>query len=190
MAASAFFTKTRRLMEEEISHSSTPDCVEAVLPQPEQESRTSPDQQSSNGANEVMVWGETEVQMRSTEEPNVFSFSPKADNMSEEAEECEETTWSPHPCTSPPISVATVQWDVHNSCTETPLLMTDSSLANELDFRSLIRTSPLFHRLQEADIELLVQGDKEEQDDTELLSSTVARSGNDSQVCEDYKRRV
>lgn len=172
-------------MEEENSRSSMPDCVEAVLPQPQQESRSSTDQRSINGAQEVMMWGETDVQMRFTEEPNVFSFSPKA-----EADVCEETPWSPHPftCTSPPVSVATVQWDVH-SCTETPLLTTDSSLANELNFRNLISTSPSFHPLEEADIELSEQGDKEEQDDAELLSSTVACSGNETQVCEDHNKR-
>ncbi|XP_013859141.1 PH and SEC7 domain-containing protein 1 [Austrofundulus limnaeus] len=165
-------------MEEENACSSMPDCVEAALPQPEQECRTSTGQQSINGAKEVMVWGETQVQMR-------FRDEPKAGDVSEEAEEGEET-WSAQTftCTSPPISVATVEWDMHDSCTETSLLMTDSSLANELDFTSLISTSPSFHWLQEADVELLEQWGKEEPDDAELLSSTVACSGNDTQTCD------
>lgn len=169
--------------------SSMPDCVEIVLPQTEQESRTSADQQSITREKEVIVWGETE-QISSTEKPNEFSSSPVADGKAEEAEPCEET-WSPHPitCTSPPISVATVQWDMPDSCAETPSLMTDSSMASELDFRSLISTSPSRLQPQGVDIELFEQGDKEEQDDTPFLDSAIARSGNDSQVCEDYSIR-
>lgn len=170
--------------------SSMPDCVETVLPQPEQESGTSADQRSIDGEKDVVVWGETEVQISLTEKPNDFSFSPVVDGKAEEGEPCEET-WSPHPitCSSPPISVATVQWDMPGSCTETPSLMTDSSLASELDFMSLISTSPSLQQRQAVDIELFEQGDKEEQDDTWFLDSTVACSGNDTQVCEDYTKR-
>ncbi|XP_017291220.1 PH and SEC7 domain-containing protein 4 [Kryptolebias marmoratus] len=169
-------------MEEENPCGAMPDCVEAVLPQPEQESRTSADQRSINGEPKVIVWGETEVQINRTEEPNEFSFPSKA----EEAEHCEETTWPPHhiTCTGRPISVATVQWDMPDSCAETPLLMTDSSLANELDFRSLISTSPSLHQPQEVDFELFEQEDKEEQDDAEFLNSTIACSGNNHQPCD------
>ncbi|XP_037548075.1 PH and SEC7 domain-containing protein 1 [Nematolebias whitei] len=169
-------------MEEENLCSSMPDCVETV---PEQESGTSADQQSINGEQEVVVWGETEVQISLTEKPNDFSFSPMADGKVEEGEPCEET-WSPHPitCSSPPISVATVQWDMPDSCTETPSLMTDSSLASELDFRSLISTSPSLHQPQAVDIELFEQGDKEEQDVTPFLDSAIACSGNDTQPCD------
>lgn len=168
-------------MEDENVCSSLP---ESVLQQPQQDSWTSIDHQYINGEQQAIVWGETEVQINHALGTDELSLSP------EEAEQWEQIIWPVRPvsCTSAPLTFATVQWDMPDPSAETPSLMTDSSLANELDsggVPSLGTTSPSPHRAQDVNAELFTQEDGEEEDgfDSRLLNSDPEWATNGSEVC-------
>lgn len=178
-------------MEEENVCSSLPDFSDSVLQSPQQDSWTSIDHQYINGEQQAVVWGEMEVQINQAHGTDQLSLSPKAERETpEEAEQWEQIIWPVRPmtCTSAPLSCATVQWDMPDPSEETPSLMTDSSLANELDsggVTSLGTTSPSLHRVQDVDAELFAREDGEEVDgfDSRLLNSDLERTGNGSEVC-------
>lgn len=154
-------------MEEENLGPSLPDNTDS-----QQDSWTSIDCQYINGDQEASVCGDAEVQMNEAE-----------------AEQWEPVTWSlcPMSCTSPPLSFATVQWDMPDSGEETPLFMTDSSSTNELnsgDVTILEATSPSFRLPQGINTE----EDREEQEpDSLFLKSEPEETDENSEVCEDIQ---
>ncbi|KAM4527764.1 uncharacterized protein PAE49_024471 isoform 1-T3 [Odontesthes bonariensis] len=174
-------------MEEESLCTSFPDITETV---PQQDSQTSADQQSINEDQEAIVWGDTEVQSNRTHEADQVGLSPKAKRKSfMEAEEWEQIIWPIRPITSPLFSPATVQWDMPDPSEETPQIVTDSGLANELDswgVASLYGASPSIHRLQDVPDELFRQEDAEEQDvfDSRLLNSDTEWTENNPEPCD------
>ncbi|GLD55368.1 PH and SEC7 domain-containing protein 3 [Lates japonicus] len=179
-------------MEEEILCSSLPDSKGSVLQQPQQEPWTSIDHQCINGEQEAIVWGETEVQINQAHGTDQLNLSLKAgQETSEEVEQWEQIIWPVRPmtCTSPPISFATVQWDMPGPFTEMPSLVTDRSLANELDsggVTSLDTTSLSLHQSDDDNAEPVIQGENEEEDgfDSRLLNSNLEWTGNGSEPCD------
>lgn len=171
--------------------SSLPDSKGSVLQQPQEEPWTSIDHQCINGEQEVIVWGETEVQINQAHGTDQLNLSLKAgQETSEEVEQWEQIIWPVRPmtCTSPPISFATVQWDMPGTFTEMPSLMTDRSLANELDsggVTSLDTTSLSLHQSDDDNAEPVVQGENEEEDgfDSRLLNLNLEWTGNGFEVC-------
>ncbi|XP_051268436.1 PH and SEC7 domain-containing protein 3 isoform X1 [Dicentrarchus labrax] len=177
------------LMEEEDVCSSLPDITESVPQQPQQDSWSPIDHLHINGEQQAIVWGETEVQMNQADGTDQLSLSPKAGrDTSEEAEQWEQIIWPVHPmtCTSPLLSFATVQWDMPDP---TSPLMTDSSLANELDSGSVTRvgtTSPSLHQSQDVNAELFTPEAIEQEDgfDLQLLNSNLEWTGSGSEACD------
>ncbi|XP_023124094.1 PH and SEC7 domain-containing protein 3 [Amphiprion ocellaris] len=174
--------------EENLCTSSLPDIADSVLQQRLQDSWTSIDPHSINGDQEALVWGETELQINQAYGPDQLSLSPKAEHKPpEEAEQWEQIIWPvcPITCTSPPLSFATVQWDMPDPSTET----TDSSSANELDsevMTNLDATSESLHQPEDINAELVNQEDREEQEefDSQLLKSDTEYTGNKSEPCD------
>lgn len=179
------------VMEEENEHSSLLDITDSVLQQPQQDSWTSIDHQYINGEQQANVWGETEVQINQAHETGQLDVPPtEGRDTPEEAEQWEQIIWPvcPMTCTSPPLSFATVQWDMPDLTAETSSLMTDSCAANEPDSGGVTRvdtTSPSLHLFQDVNAELFTQEVREEDDaiDSLLLNSNLQRTGNDSGVC-------
>ncbi|CAG5867495.1 unnamed protein product [Menidia menidia] len=171
-------------MEEEGPCTSFPDVGETAL---QLDSQFSLDDQSIGGHQEAVGLGDTEEQS----EPARVSLSPKAEHKtSREAEEWEQIEWPTRPitCTSPRFSSAMVQWDMPDPSQETPQLMTDSSLANELDSGGVAgqgSDSSSVYQLQDVSAELFGQEDTEEQDvsDSPLLNSDEW-TGNGSEPCD------
>ncbi len=90
----------------------------------------------------------------------------------------------PFACTSPPISLATVQWDMPDPTQE----LSSLSPTNEVDSGHVTRidtTSPLLHQSQDIDAEVFAQEIIEEEDgfDFQPLNSDVEGTGSDSEVC-------
>nr|XP_046230849.1 PH and SEC7 domain-containing protein 4 isoform X2 [Scatophagus argus] len=181
------------LMEEENVFSSLPDVPDSVLQQPQQDPLISLDHQYVNGEQQTNVWGESEVQINQVHGTDELSLSSKAgQDTTEEAEQWEQVIWSVRPlsCASPPLSFATVQWDMPDPATETPSLITDSSVANELDSDGVmtvdtISSSPL-HQSQDINAELFTQEVWEEEDrfHSQPLNSNLEGTGNDSEPCD------
>ncbi|XP_008294846.1 PH and SEC7 domain-containing protein 4 [Stegastes partitus] len=179
-------------MEEETLCASLPDITDSVLQQLLQDSWTALDPQSINGEEETVVWDETEVQLNQEYGPDQLSLSPKAEHKSpEEAEQWEQIIWPvcPITCNSPRLSFATVQWNMPDPSTETPLLMTDSGSANQLDSEvvtDLDATSSPLHQPQDINAELFNHEDTEEPDefDSQHLNSDVEWTGNGSEPCD------
>lgn len=174
--------------EESVCASSLPDIADPVLQQLRQDPWTSIDPQSINGDQEALVWGETELQISQAYGPDQLSLSPKAEHKPlEEAEQWEQIIWpvGPITCTSPPLSFATVQWDMPDPSTET----TDSSSANELDSEAVTNpdaTSESLHQPEDINAELFNQEDREEEEefDSQLLKSDIESTGNKSEPCD------
>ncbi|KAM6902097.1 uncharacterized protein FYW49_015729 [Xenentodon cancila] len=176
-------------MEEENLCTPQPDDEESVLHQPCQDSA---DHKYINGEQECSMLDETEMQTDQTNKADQDRLPSNTDfMMPEEAEEWEQSVWEMRPvsCTSPPFSFATVEWDMPDPSAETPQLVTDGSLANELlpgGVMSLGSVSPSIHRSQDINAELFEQGDEEEQDgpDSWLLISDTEWTGEDSEPCD------
>ncbi|XP_022625722.1 PH and SEC7 domain-containing protein 4-like [Seriola dumerili] len=180
-------------MEEESLCSSLPDHTDSVLQEPQQDSWTSTEHQYINGEQEAIVWGMTEVQINQAHGTDQLNLTPKAaQETPEEAEQWEQIIWPVRSmsCTSPRLSFATVQWDIPGPFTETPSLMTDGSLANELNYggmTSLDTTSLSLHQSDDDnEPEPLMQGEREELDgfDSQLPNSNVEWTGNSSEPCD------
>lgn len=175
-------------MEEENLCYPMPDITDSVLQQPHQDPCTSVDHQHIIGEQEAIVWGETEMQINRSHGTGQPNFSLKVGRESpEEAEQWEHIVW-PMSCTSPPLSFATVQWDMPGPSEETPSLMIDSSLANELDYSDMLKldtTSSLLHETESNNVELFMLEKREEQDgfELQLLNSDLHWAGNGSEVC-------
>ncbi len=173
-------------MEEENVCSSLPDVKDSVLQQPQQDAWTSTEHQGINGEQQATVWDETDIQMNQAHETDQPSPPTKAGgDSSEEAEQWERVIWPVRPmsCTSPLISFATVQWDMPDPAPETPSLMTDSSVANQVI--SVDTTSPSLHQPQDTDTEFLTQEVTEEEDGSDLqpLKSNLEGTGSSFEVC-------
>ncbi|XP_028274234.1 PH and SEC7 domain-containing protein 4 [Parambassis ranga] len=151
-------------MEEENLCPSLPDNTDS-----QQDSQTSIDCHYINGDHEAAVLDDTEVQMNEAE-----------------AEQWGQVAWSlcPMSCTSPPLSFATVQWDMPDSGEETPPFMTDSSSTNELnsgDVTILEATSPSFRLLQGVNTE---EDREEHEPDSLFLKSEPAETDENSEPCD------
>lgn len=178
-------------MEEENLCCSLPHIIDSALQQSQQDSGTSVNHQYINGEQEAIVWGETEMQINQSHGTDQLNLSQKAGRESpEEAEQWEQIIYPVRPmsCTSAPLSFATVQWDMPGSSEQMPSLVTDSSLANELDsggVTSLPSTSPSLHESEDFDAELFMPEEREEQDgfDQQFLDSDVEWTGNGFEVC-------
>ena len=130
------------------------------------------------------MWGETELQINQERETDELRR-----DAAEEAEQWEQMIWPVRPmsCTSPPISFATVQWDMPDPTAKASTLMTDSSTGHELDSGSVTTldiTSPSFHPSRGVDVDLFTQEVREEEDgeDSQFLNSDQERAGNCSEV--------
>lgn len=171
---------------------SLPDTEDSVLQQPQQDSWTSKDHQCINGEQQAIVWGDTEIQMNQAYGTDQISPPAKAGQVSpEEAKQWEQIIWPvcPMTCTSPPIAFATVQWDMPDSTPEMSSVMTDSSVANELDsglVTSVDATSSSLHQSQDVDAELFTQevGEEEEEFDLQLLNLNLEGTGSDFTPCD------
>ncbi|KAK5879041.1 hypothetical protein CesoFtcFv8_024388 [Champsocephalus esox] len=176
-------------MEEENVCSSLPDVPDSVFQEPREDSWTSIDHRHVNGEQESAECGVAEAEINGKDQLNL---SPTAGGeASEEAEEWEQIQWSmqPMPCSSPPLSFCTVQWDMPDLSAEGPSLMTDSSSANEPDSGAVTSgdtTSPALHPSEGVHAELLTQGDRREGDgfNTRLLNSNLEWTGNISEPCD------
>lgn len=164
---------------------SLPDITDSVLQQPQQDSWTSVDHQYINGEQEAIVWDKTAIQINQSHGTDQLNLTPKAGRESpEEAEQLEQIIWPVRPmsCTSPPLSFATVQWDMPG----TPTPMTDSSWTNELDsddMKRLDTTSPSLQPSEDINTE-----EREEQDGFYLQylypdEEAVEWTGNGFEVC-------
>ncbi|XP_030598511.1 PH and SEC7 domain-containing protein 4 isoform X2 [Archocentrus centrarchus] len=171
-------------MEEENVCTSLTVVTDSLLQQPLHGSCNSLGQQSINGEEEAVILSDQ------------VCLTPKEGHeTSEEAEQWEQMIWPVcHVnCTSPPLSFATVQWDMPDPTAEQPPLVTDSSSANELDFTdgravtNLGSTSPSFHESEEdVSAEPFKLRDREEQDelDSPLLNSEPEWTGSDTEPCD------
>ncbi|XP_058473216.1 PH and SEC7 domain-containing protein 4 isoform X1 [Solea solea] len=179
-------------MEDENTCSSTLHSSDSVLQPLQQESCTSTDHQHINGEQEAIVLDRTEVEIKRayrTDELNLSSN--KGQDTPEETEPWEQMMWSVRPmsCAGAPLSFATVQWDMPGPFTEEPSLMTDRSLANELDsgvMTNVNGSSPSPHQSEEDNAELLIKEEKGEQDEfaSLLLNSDLEWTGNNSEPCD------
>lgn len=178
-------------MEEENVCSTLFDATDSVLPLPQPDSWTSIDHQYINGERQANMWGETEVQINQTQDAVQLSESPKEGRDSpEEAEPWEQIMWPVRPmsCISPPLSFATVQWDMPDLTAEASSLRTDISTANELDagaVTSVDSTSPSLYRFHDVNAEFFTEEIREEEGgiDSQLVSSDSQKTGNNVEVC-------
>lgn len=92
----------------------------------------------------------------------------------EETEEWEQIIWPLRPmtCTSPPLSSATVQWDVPDPATEMSFFVTDGNVDDEVTTGS---SSPALPRDQE-------ESEDDWRIELQLLNSVLLRTGSDSEV--------
>lgn len=180
-------------MEEETLCSSLPDHTDSFLQEPQQDSWMSIEHQRINGEQEAIVLGATGVLINQAHGADQLNRTLKAGQESlEEAEQWEQIIWPVRPmsCTSPRLSIATVQWDMPGPFTETPSPMTDSSLSNELNYGGVTSpgtTSLSLHQSDGDDAEPLTPEEREEQDafDSQPLNSGAEWTGNSSEVSND-----
>lgn len=92
----------------------------------------------------------------------------------EETEEWEQIIWPLRPmtCTSPPLSSATVQWDVPDPATEMSFFVTDADMDDEVSSGG---SSPALPHDQE-------ESEEEWRIELQLLNSILLRTGSDSEV--------
>ncbi|XP_068562338.1 PH and SEC7 domain-containing protein 4 [Cebidichthys violaceus] len=177
------------LMEEENVCSSLPDVTDSVLQQPQQDSWTSIDHRYMNGEEEAVGWGDTEVQINQAHGTDPLSVSLEAGRETpEEAEQWEQVVW-PMNCSSPPLSFATVQWDMPDPSAATPSLVTDGSLANQPSsggVTSLDSTSPSLHQSRGVNADLFTREGRGEEDEFDRLplNSNLEWTGNGSEPCD------
>ncbi|XP_061590095.1 PH and SEC7 domain-containing protein 4 [Cololabis saira] len=176
-------------MERENVCTPEPDDEESLLHQPCQDSS---DHKWISGEQESNMLDETEMQIDQTQQADQDCSSSNTDFMMPEgAEEWAQSVWEMRPvsCTSPPFSFATVEWDMPDPSAETPQLMTDSSLANELHSgggMTVRSASPSLHRPQDINAELFTQDDEEEHDafDSWLLISDAEWTAGYAEPCD------
>ncbi|KAK2819192.1 hypothetical protein Q5P01_024753 [Channa striata] len=178
-------------MEEENLCSSLADNSDLVLQQPQQDSWTPVNQQYINGEQESIVLGEPKMQINQPHGTDQLPlFTQEVGVSPAEGEQWEQVILPvpSMPCTSA-LSFATVQWDLRVEETSSPL--TDSSLANELEFcgvtsLSLNPTSLSLHQCADGNTEFFIQTDREEQDgsDTQFLNSDLDVTENGPEPCD------
>lgn len=177
--------------------SSLLDATDSVFPPPQPDSWTSIDHQYVNGEKQANMWGETEVQINQTQDAVQLSESPKeGPDSPEEAEQWEQIIWPVRPmsCISPPLSFATVQWDMPDLTAEASSLRTDNGAANELDsgaVTSADSTSPSLYQFHDVSAELFTEEIREEEGgiDLQLVSSDSQKTGNNFEVCAKCEER-
>lgn len=178
-------------MEEESDCSTLLALTDSVLQQPQQDSWTSLEHQHISGKQAADTWAETGVEINQVHGMGQLGESLREGrDFPEEAEPWEQIIWPVRPlsCTSPPLSFATVQWDVPVPTAEAPSLVTDSTVANELDFGDVMyvdTTSFSLHQFQGIDDKLLTPEGTAEEDwvDSQLLNSVLQETESDSEVC-------
>ncbi|XP_053266973.1 PH and SEC7 domain-containing protein 3 [Pleuronectes platessa] len=175
-------------MEEEIICSSLLHSTDSVLQQPQQDSWTSAEHQYISGEQEVTVLDKTEtegeiIEAHGTDE---LTSSPKTGRETpDEAEQWDHIICPVRPSAS--LSFATVQWDMPDPFTERPSLVTDRSLANELDssdVTSLGTTPPSLHQSEDDIAALLFTEEREELDRLNSLLLSGEWSGNSFEPCD------
>lgn len=185
-------------MEEESDCSTLIALTDSVLQQPQQDSWTSLEHQHISGKQGADTWAETEVEINQVHRMGQLSESlTEGRDFPEEAEQWEQIIWPVRPlsCTSPPLSFATVQWDVPAPTAEASSLVTrDSAAANQLDFEGVMfvdTTSLSLHQFQGVDDKFLTQEGTAEEDwvDSQLLNSVLQETENDSEVCAMFRQR-
>lgn len=147
------------VMEGENEHFSSLDIADSVLQQPEPESWTSVYHQDTTGEQDT----------------------PEA------PEEWEQIIWPVRPmtCTSPPLSFATVQWDMPDAAAETSSLITECGVVSELGSGSVTiidATSLSLHQYQDVHFTQEVKEEDDWRIDSQLLDSVLQRAGCDSEV--------
>ncbi|KAM3599437.1 uncharacterized protein V6R79_005494 [Siganus canaliculatus] len=178
-------------MEEENVRSSLLETTDSVFEQLQPDSWTSIDHQCINGQQQSIVWEETEVKINQTHETDPLSQTLKEGrDTPEEAEQWEQIIWPVRPmtCTSPPLSCATVQWDMPGPAADTSSLVTDSGAANELDSSWVTSQDTASTSLcQSGEVyELLAEKVEEKEDlfDSWLLDSDKDQPGICSEPCD------
>lgn len=176
------------VMEEESECSTLLDLTDSVLQQPQQDSWTSLEHQHISGKQGTDTWAETEVEINQVH--GMGQSLTEGRDFPEEAEPWEQIIWPVRPlsCTSPPLSCATVQWDMPVLTAESSSLVTDSTVANQLDFGGVMyvdTTSLSLHQFQGVDDKLLTPEGTAEEDwvDSQLLNSVLQETESDSEVC-------
>lgn len=170
-------------MEEENAYSSLLALTDSVLQLAQQDSWTPLELQHATGNQPADVWAETQAAMEQVREMS----QTEARDSPEETEQWEQIMWPVRPlsCSSPPLSFATVEWDVPGCGVASQL---DAGGASRVDTASLS-----LHHFQDADDELLaVAGRAEDEDEGEeeeknwinspLLASVLKETGNDPEV--------
>lgn len=182
------------VMEEESACASLLALTDSVLQLAQQDSWTPLELQHATGSQPADMWAETQAAMEQVHEMCQRGESQaEARDSPEEAEQWEQIIWPVRPlsCTSPPLSFATVEWDV-------PVPhVTGCGVANQLDAggASHVDTTSLsLHHFQDVHDELLAaEGRAEDEDEGEeeeekiwinspLLDSVLKETGNDRKV--------
>lgn len=175
-------------MEEENAYSSLLALTDSVLQRAQQDSWTPLELQHATGNQPADAWAETQAAMEGVRETS----QTEARDSPEETEQWEQIVWPVRPlsCTSPPLSFATVEWDVPGPH------VTVCGVANQLDTGGAARVdaaSLSLHHFQDVDDELLAaEGRAEDEDEGEeeeknwinspLLDSVLKETGNDPEV--------
>lgn len=169
-------------MEEENAYSSLLALTDSVLQLAQQDSWTPLELQHATGNQPADVWAETQAAMEQVREMS----QTEARDSPEETEQWEQIMWPVRPlsCTSPPLSFATVEWDVPGCGVASQL---DAGGASHVDTASLS-----LHHFQDADDELLAAAGRAEDEDegeeeknwinSPLLASVLKETGNDPEV--------
>lgn len=186
-------------MEEENVGSSSLALTDSVLQLAQQDSWTPLELQHVSGKQVADMWVETEAAMEQVREMCQREESQtEARDSPEETEQWEQIMWPVRPlsCTSPPLSFATVEWDVPSPH------VTGCGVANQLDAGGKSRVdaaSISLHHFQDVDDELLAaEGRAEDEDEEEeeeknwinspLLDSVLKETANDPEevgaICE------
>lgn len=166
--------------------------TDSVLQQAQQDSWNLLEIQHAGGNEPADVWAETQAAMDQVREMCQRGESEtEARDSPEDTEQWEQIIWPVRSlsCASPPLSFATVEWDVPGPH------VTDCGGANQLDDGGTmyVDTASLsLHHFQDVDDELLAsEGRAEEEDEEEeeknwinspLLDSVLKETGNDLEV--------
>ncbi|XP_068190407.1 PH and SEC7 domain-containing protein 1 [Antennarius striatus] len=156
-------------MEEDNFFPSLTDITDSVPHLPQQDSWTSIGQQ-------------VETSHRSGD----FNLPPQARRDSpEDVQQWGQIIWPVRhmTSTSPPISFATVQWDMPDPSAEPSPLMTGGNVANELSFGCVTRLGTNSPSAEEISAEVFTQEFREEDDgfDSQILDSNLERTGSGSE---------
>lgn len=127
--------------------------------------------------NEILPSSSQDAADSSLREPRRDSWVSVMDPYAEDGEDTEEweqIMWPLRPmtCSSPPLSFATVQWDVPDPATEMSFVLTDGNVDDEVSAGSSSPALPQDQEEREDDCGI----------DLPLLHSLLQRTGSDSEV--------